>query len=106
MSIEAVDIQNHTIRLDYLLHALAFIVFPISAFIASGYNCTSKQWFFHLTIATLLALGTEFVQIFVPNRTFNPFDIISNLLGLSIGIVAARIWCRQRIKHQNKNLTI
>jgi VanZ family protein len=101
--IDNLQAQNQAIRIDYILHALAFLVIPLFAFIASGYSCTTKQWFYYLTIATLLAIGAEFIQIVTPTRTFNPFDVLSNLFGLSVGILSARIWCRRRIQKQKQN---
>ncbi|NHB69039.1 VanZ family protein [Perlabentimonas gracilis] len=108
MGVGSVEINSIEFRSDYILHALAFVVVPIFAFVASGFSCTSKQWFFYLTIATLLALGAEFIQILTPSRTFNPIDILSNLFGLSLGILISRLWCRsrlQRASRKHENLT-
>ena len=98
MGVGSVEVNNVELRADYILHALAFAILPIFAFIASGYSCSSKQWFLYLTIATLLALGAEFIQILTPSRSFNPFDILSNLFGLSVGLLISRIWCRTRLQ--------
>lgn len=102
MGIGSMEVNSIEFRSDYILHALAFVVVPIFAFVASGYSCTSKQWFFYLTIATLLALGAEFIQILTPSRTFNPIDILSNLFGLSLGIIISRLWCRSRLQRANR----
>lgn len=102
MGVGSVEINSIEFRSDYILHALAFVVVPIFAFVTSGFSCTSKQWFFYLTIATLLALGAEFIQILTPSRTFNPIDILSNLFGLSLGIIISRLWCRSRLQRANR----
>lgn len=102
MGVGSVEINSIEFRSDYILHALAFVVVPIFAFVASGFSCTSKQWFFYLTIATLLALGAEFIQILTPSRTFNPIDILSNLFGLSLGILISRLWCRSRLQRASR----
>ena len=92
-----------TLRIDYILHALAFIPLPILAFLGNGLNCASLQWNIMLALATIMALGAEFVQLLVPSRTFNPFDLLSNLLGLSVGILIARIWCRRNTRKLKSN---
>lgn len=99
-----IEMNLFTLRIDYPLHALAFIPIPIFAFLGNGLNCTSFQWNVMLTLATILALGAEFIQLLVPSRTFNPFDLLCNLLGLSIGILIARIWCR--INTRKHSITI
>lgn len=94
----ALEIDFLDFRTDYILHALAFLVIPVLSFIASGMNCVSYQWKVLLLFGVILAFGAEFLQLLAPSRTFNPLDILSNLFGLSIGIIIARIWCRSRAK--------
>jgi VanZ family protein len=39
-----------------------------------------------IVLILLLATVTEIVQLWVPERTFNVFDLASNLAGLGIGV--------------------
>ena len=39
----------------------------------------------------ILAFGSEFVQFFIPGRTYNPIDFYSNIAGILIGIMLPRI---------------
>ena len=87
--LQDVTIFEKEFRIDYLLHALAFMVLPILVFLASKNRLWSKTGFILLGISLLLAVGTEFMQLLVSGRTFNPFDMTSNIVGLVIGILAA-----------------
>ncbi len=87
--LQDVTIFEKEFRIDYLLHALAFMVLPILVFLASKNRLWSKTGFILLGISLLLAVGTEFMQLLVSGRTFNPLDITSNIVGLVIGILAA-----------------
>ena len=40
-----------------------------------------------LFVVLFLALMTETVQFFVPSRTFSFFDILTNVIGVSVGSV-------------------
>jgi VanZ family protein len=43
-------------------------------------------------VATVtLAVVTEFIQLWVPSRAFNVFDMVSNVSGIVLGVVIIRI---------------
>jgi len=42
---------------------------------------------FTLSIIGLMAIGTEFLQSFVPGRLMSIYDIIANLLGMLLGLI-------------------
>jgi VanZ family protein len=92
--ITRVNINNSIYRVDYALHALAFFILPILAFLAASNKLgfSSKLWWFMIILSLLVAILTEFVQIYVPGRRFNPLDIYSNLLGLLIGVVTVKFY--------------
>ncbi|MDD2548478.1 MAG: VanZ family protein [Bacteroidales bacterium] len=104
VGIGKIDTSFLTFRIDYPLHVLAFIPLPILAFLSNGFSCTSFQWKKMLVLSTVIALGAEFIQILVPSRTFNPIDLLCNVLGLSIGILIARIWERRNIQKRKINI--
>lgn len=97
--LQDVIIFDKEFRVDYLLHALAFMVLPILVFLATKNRLWNKTGFILLGISLLLAVGTEFMQLLVSGRTFNPFDITSNIAGIAIGILIAII----AAKYNNRN---
>ena len=77
------------ISLDHLLHLL--IYFFICMYYLFGvlkefslFEKNSLQRF--IVLIFLLAVVTEVVQLWIPERTFNVFDIISNIAGVLIGV--------------------
>jgi glycopeptide antibiotics resistance protein len=95
-------IGDYKFRLDYPLHAIAFIPLPVLSWIHRG---CSKNFFnqagYRNTIifCFLLAIVAETLQIFVPTRTFNPLDIVSNSLGVVLGLAAVVILSGRRFIH-------
>ena len=76
------------IRLDHLLHFSAY--FLICMYYLAGqckgvslFNRQSLFKFFFLVL--LLAVVTEVVQLWVPARSFNVFDLVSNVAGVVVG---------------------
>ncbi len=78
------------IRLDYLVHfleygSLAFLTFL--SFSGEDFNISSIKYFIITVCLMAFALADEFHQIIIPGRSFNPKDIISNLLGIAGGLL-------------------
>ncbi len=81
------------IRLDFLLHFLVyfFICLYYLFGLRLGYKLFYNHAFSKFTIMVVtLAIFTELVQIWVPSRSFNIFDIISNLIGVILGVTFIR----------------
>jgi VanZ family protein len=74
-------------RLDYLFHFLTFLPLPVLAYFASQDNFKLKKWKILISIAFILSVLVEFVQIFTAGRTFNFYDILANILGLAVGLL-------------------
>jgi VanZ family protein len=77
------------IRLDQLLHFTVY--FLICLYLLLGrrkglklFNTNSLLKFILLVL--LLATVTEFVQIWVPGRSFNVFDWVANVSGMLVGV--------------------
>ena len=95
-----------SLRLDYLIHFLEYGGLALLAFITfSGRNITlSARKFFAVTISVMLfAVIDEYHQKLIPGRSFNPFDIISNLTGILAALIFCVIVFR---KNQNVNKEI
>lgn len=79
-----------TIRLDYLLHVLIFFPFlPWAIYSLLGTfsqkTVIKKAGFFTIT-GLVFAIITEVIQFYLPYRTFNINDLISNTLGIILGL--------------------
>ena len=80
------------IRLDYLIHfceygSLAFLAFL--AFIGDDFKVNHRKFALITILLLAFAVLDEFHQKFIPGRTYNIMDILSNITG----IVAAVIFC-------------
>ncbi len=77
-------------RLDYLLHCISFLIFIPLCFIdikRGGPFFSKKPVLKYLLIVGGSAILIEGIQYFLPYRTFNPIDLISNLTGAIIGTI-------------------
>jgi len=77
------------IRLDHLLHLLVyFLICMFYLFgIRKGFTLFEKNSLRQfILLILLLATVTEVVQLWVPERVFNPVDWISNVAGVGIGV--------------------
>jgi VanZ family protein len=88
---------NATIRLDHLLHLVVY--FLICIYYLAGLRkglalFLNNALLKFIIVILLLATATEVVQLWVPARTFNPVDWLSNVAGIVLGLVA--IWTGRR----------
>jgi len=77
-------------RLDYLLHFISFLIFIPVHFIdikRGGTFFSKKPVLKYLLIVGGSAILFECIQYFLPYRTFNPMDLLSNLTGAIIGTI-------------------
>lgn len=77
-------------RLDYLLHCISFLIFIPLCFIdikRGGPFFSKKPVLKYLLIVGGSAILIECIQYFLPYRTFNPLDLLSNLTGAIIGTI-------------------
>ena len=49
-----------------------------------------------ILLITILGIFTEVVQLWVPERAFNLFDLLSNLAGIAIGVGVIKILQKQK----------
>jgi VanZ family protein len=77
-------------RLDYLIHFCSFLIFIPLYFIEvkrGGPIFSKKPVLKYILIVGSSAILFESIQYFLPYRTFNPMDLISNLTGAIIGTI-------------------
>ena len=88
--LHAINIGPPVLKLhfDQLLHAVVYFIITLYYYIGNAFNIklldsNSNLKFFSL--AVVLAILTELVQIAVPTRSFNYFDILWNISGILTG---------------------
>ncbi len=70
------------VRGDYFLHAMVFLPWATLVFFAFRLNLAG------IITGLFLAAATEGVQYFLHYRAFNINDLIANMAGVIIGLVA------------------
>jgi VanZ family protein len=82
------------IRLDHLLHFSVYFLICMYYLFGrkKGLNLfLSRPTSHFLTAILLLATITEFVQLWVPTRSFNIMDWVANVSGIFLGMVVIKI---------------
>ena len=90
---------EYTMRLDYMIHFLEYASLAFLAYITfSGENTgISFGRYLIVTLALVLfAVIDEFHQKWIPGRSFNPADIISNISGIIATLVLIILLFRRR----------
>jgi VanZ family protein len=87
------------IRLDFLLHFIVY--FLICLYYLAGWKngftlFTENSLIKFFLLVLFLAIVTELVQLWVPDRAFNIFDLASNIGGVIAGLVIVRLAQRRR----------
>jgi VanZ family protein len=80
---------GHTVRLDYFLHFLVFLSVSLYFTIGRHFGLhifeTKPQLKFYTSLFGL-AVCTELIQLFVPDRAFNIWDLMANAGGIAVGL--------------------
>lgn len=74
-------------QLDKISHVLAFAALGLAALLAAARPGIGAP----LVISVALALVLEWLQAYVPGRDSSLLDGAANLVGLAVGIAAARV---------------
>lgn len=69
------------VRGDYFFHVLLFLPWAFFG------PCMRKNLWLWLLLGLLFAVSTETLQYFIPNRRFNINDMLSNLIGIILGLI-------------------
>jgi VanZ family protein len=81
---------HFNIRLDHLFHSVVY--FLIFLYFYAGQRNDLILFRYHalrkfLILVFILATVTEVVQLWVPYRSFNPLDWVSNVSGVILGLI-------------------
>ncbi|HEX2920774.1 MAG TPA: VanZ family protein [Bacteroidales bacterium] len=74
------------IRLDYLIHFIEYGVLTFLAFLSFGskdFRINARKVIVIILLAIMFAFADEYHQRYIPGRTFNPKDLISNISGIA-----------------------
>jgi VanZ family protein len=80
------------IRLDYLIHFCEYGFMALMTFLAFSdvkFRMSKWKWVLLTTGLAIFALADEYHQKFIPGRTYNIHDFLSNISG----IITALIFC-------------
>jgi len=94
-------------RFDYLLHFLAFLFLPLiyrHIRYHGGSLFKSNQLLRAFAVSGIGAIGFEYIQHFLPYRTFNPLDLGYNLAGVIFGYTVVGII--EILKTRYRRLTV
>ncbi|MFP4499285.1 MAG: VanZ family protein [Vulcanimicrobiota bacterium] len=76
-------------RNDKLNHIIAYLVFAVLFYLAFGEN----NWKV-IIWGAVYGLGIEIMQGFFPFRTFDPYDLLSNMAGILAGMGIIQLYLR------------
>jgi VanZ family protein len=81
--------QFFEIRMDYLLHFLAYFAFGFLYVIWRSnrqFEIKSTELAILTASATSFSIGIEYIQLLIPGRAFNVVDMAYNFLGVVCGV--------------------
>jgi len=93
--------EKTDIRLDYLIHfleyaSLAFLTYL--AFAGKDFTIPAVRYLLLTSCLIIFAIADESHQILIPGRTFNPKDLLSNVAGITGGLVFCVVVFRRIFK--------
>ena len=93
-----VKVNDEWFRLDYIGH-LGFYAAIAAAFLTwqAGWRSKihGKLLFFTILGGIILGIATEYSQLAIPGRSFNPFDMMYNCLGILVGVAGVVVFSRK-----------
>lgn len=103
---QKINIWDQPFRLDYLEHfgvfAILLALFVFWKSDASGHFSVKKHLIFVIALV-FFAIVDELHQIWIPGRTYNPLDLIYNLLGTIAGIYLTKFGLRKIVLREIAN---
>jgi VanZ family protein len=92
-----IGVGDLKVRLDHFLHALAYLIFSMYYYAGKllGLNLfKNRTHLFFFLVLFVVGFLAETIQIWVPYRSFTFLDLLSNLVGISLGYVVTTILIR------------
>jgi VanZ family protein len=89
-NIEAISSKDFQFRLDYAIHLIAYMLVSI-LFLLWKNGIVKHTKFSNIALfivsGILFSVLTEYIQKFIPGRTYNPVDLYFNIAGIVSGFV-------------------
>ena len=89
-----IDVKDQSFRLDYILHFLVYFSLAILYLFwkADKYFKVKPKLIVYFLIGGLVLSGlSEYMQTFIPGRSFNLLDFYSNMAGIVVGVIAPKL---------------
>ena len=74
---------------DVFLHCTAYMVFSAACCSLLGCSPDTRLRYLILGLLIVHAIGTELLQLYMPNRTCDGLDALANLCGIALGQLLA-----------------
>ena len=89
-----INIGSIILHFDQVLHSVVYLLiclyYPTGQYLGIAlFKDNSFKKFFLLIL--ILAIVTEVIQLIIPSRAFNFFDLIANAIGIGIGFLIASL---------------
>ena len=96
-----INIVSFEFHFDQVLHSVVYLL--ICLYFSAGQhlgvtlfkNDSFKKF---LVVILVLAVVTEVVQLAVPYRAFNFFDMAANLVGVGVGILVMGVFGKRKVR--------
>ncbi|HKL07696.1 MAG TPA: VanZ family protein [Bacteroidales bacterium] len=98
------EFNDKSIRLDYLLHFIAYFSLAIFYLLWKAnkyFNIKPHLLYSFLIGGFILAAGSEAIQSLIPGRTFNAYDFYANAAGIIAGVVTPKLFFHQKNQSEN-----
>lgn len=94
------------IRLDYIIHLLEYASLALLAYLSFAgreFRVSATKYLVITLCLMVFAAADESHQIFIPGRSFNPYDLVSNLAGIAAGLFFCVVVFRRISDYQGFN---
>jgi VanZ family protein len=93
-----IQVRHEWFRLDYIGHFGFYSGLIVIFFIwQAGWRARVPSRLIIMAVfgGSIIAVATEFSQLIIPGRSFNPIDMACNFAGILTGVIATYAWSRR-----------
>ena len=97
-----IKVKGFEIRMDYIEHFIVFAVLAVLLKFSRSNRINNKKRWLNIGLNIIFGLSfsylVEFVQIYIPGRTYNPIDFIYNMVGFILIYLLLFIFQKKKIQ--------